>query len=61
VTNDHEPTSIDEISARPDFVLKCPNCGASASLPLEMTCSDHRPVLVPESHPWWHVGETGTQ
>lgn len=24
--------------------LKCPNCGASASLPLGMTCADHRPM-----------------
>lgn len=23
--------------------LRCPNCGASASLPLGMTCSDHQP------------------
>lgn len=28
--------------------LICPTCGASASLPLEMTCRDHRPRLVPE-------------
>jgi rubredoxin len=28
--------------------LLCPNCGASASLPLGMTCRDHRPVLSPE-------------
>lgn len=27
--------------------LICPNCGASASLPLEMTCADHRPVMTP--------------
>jgi hypothetical protein len=26
--------------------LRCPNCGASASLPLEMSCSDHRPVPI---------------
>jgi hypothetical protein len=25
--------------------LRCPNCGASASLPLGMTCADHRPVI----------------
>ena len=24
--------------------LICPNCGASASLPFEMTCDDHRPM-----------------
>ena len=30
------------------LILKCPNCGGSASLPLEMSCRDHRPVLVPD-------------
>ena len=40
------------------WTLKCPNCGASASLPMEMTCSDHKPVMVPDTPPWWNVGET---
>lgn len=31
-------------------VLICGSCGGSASLPLGMSCSDHRPRLVPE-HP----------
>ena len=28
--------------------LICPNCGASASLPLGMVCSDHRPAPIGE-------------
>lgn len=27
--------------------LICPSCGASASLPLGMTCGDHRPRPLP--------------
>ena len=33
------------------WTLKCPNCGASASLPMEMTCSDHKSVMVPDTPP----------
>lgn len=32
--------------------LKCPNCGASASLPLGMTCDNHQPQPVPEATDW---------
>lgn len=35
-----------EEAARVEFSHVCPNCGASFSLPLGMTCEDHRPVLV---------------
>jgi DnaJ-class molecular chaperone len=31
--------------------LICPRCGASASLPLGMTCNGHRPVLT--ARPGW--------
>lgn len=44
-----------EEASTPGLTLKCPNCGASASLPLGMSCSDHRPVLVPEETPWWLI------
>lgn len=27
------------------YDLRCPTCGGSASLPLEMTCSDHHPQM----------------
>lgn len=26
--------------------LRCPNCGASASLPIGRTCDDHQPVPI---------------
>ena len=31
-------------SEPPKADLRCPNCGASASLPLGMTCNNHRPL-----------------
>lgn len=36
--------------------LLCPNCGGSASLPLEMTCRDHRPVPVPTQYDLSELG-----
>ena len=39
--------------------LICPNCGASASLPLGMVCIDHRPAPISElEEEEWVVGRS---
>lgn len=43
----HAPWGTLLVTRQPGVDLLCSTCGASASLPLGMSCADHRPAVVP--------------
>jgi hypothetical protein len=54
----HAPYATLLVTRQPGTDLRCERCGASASLPLGMTCPDHQPRIVPQPMvKQWHTSD----